>query len=64
MNEMLRRLTVGELCTELHRRMLPNAEIKITPRKIRVQHNIHCDNLMSVEAVDNAWRSNISYRVA
>ena len=68
MNELIehaiKSASIGQLCTELNRRMLPNTEIKVTARKIRVQHIHHCDNLMNAKAVDDAWKSNSLYKIA
>ena len=51
--------TSGELLMEVARRLPPNAEIKLYKNKVRVQHCLHLDNLMSADSIDDALASNL-----
>jgi len=52
--------TPGQLAIELQKRLTKNAEIKIKPQWIRVQHTMHCDRLLDANGVDEALTLNVA----
>lgn len=52
-------LTLGQMCAEICNRLPPNAQVKITPNHVRVQHTMNCDRLMDASSIDHAFNQNM-----
>ena len=63
MNEIieiaLNNASVGQLAVAIQKKLVSNAEVKIKPQWIRVQHTTHCDRLLSAQSIDLALSKNL-----
>lgn len=53
-DHFLNEATLGQLAIKIAERLPSHTEIKIKPGTVRVQHNMHCDRLISARTIDEA----------
>ena len=53
-DHVLNQATLGQLAIKIAERLPIHTEIKIKSGTVRVQHQLHCDKLISARAVDEA----------